>query len=163
MKAAESQELITVGWREWIALPEIGLLALRAKLDTGARTSALHATEVERFINKGAPYVRFLAHPLHTPKRRTWCEAPLIDEREITSSNAATSTRLIIQTSLRLGVPLGSPEWDIELSLAERKGMRFPMLLGREALHGRIVVDPGSSFLLGKPVSPADLYAPTSR
>ena len=157
---AAAAPLITVGWREWVAFPEIGLPAVRAKVDTGAATSALHAHSVERFAQGGAPYVRFSVHPFFRRHRRVTvvCEAPLVDERTVTSSSGHEDARLVVGVTLRLGVRSDAPEWPVEVGLADRRQMRFPMLLGREAMAGRVVVDPGASFLLGAADSAAAFY-----
>ena len=152
--------LVVVGWREWVAFPEIGLPAVRAKVDTGAATSALHAHAVERFERGGAPYARFDVLPFFRRNRRVTvrCEAPVVGRRTITSSSGHTDSRLVVGVTLRLGVRVGAPEWPVELTLADRRTMRFPMLLGREALAGRALVDAGASFRLGDIDRVADLY-----
>ena len=152
--------LIVVGWREWIAFPELGLPAVRAKVDTGAATSAIHAHAVERFERGGAPYARFDVHPFFRLTRRVTvaCEAPVVGRRRVTSSSGHTDSRLVVGVTLRLGVRADAPEWPVELTLADRRAMRFPMLLGREAMAGRVAVDPGASFRLGDIDRVADLY-----
>lgn len=154
-----------IGWREWVAFPEIGLPAVRAKVDTGAATSALHAGHIERFARGGAPWVRFDVHPFFRKHSRMTvsCEAPVVDERRVRSSSGHADDRLVIGVTLRLGVRVGAPEWPIELTLANRQRMQFPMLLGREAMAGRVAVDPAHSFLLGRLDRPADLYETPSR
>ena len=158
--APQRPDLITVGWREWVAFPEIGLPAVRAKVDTGAATSALHAHGVETFTRGGAPWARFNAHPFFRRHHRVTvvCEAPVVDERTVTSSSGHEDARLVVAVTLRLGVRSDAPEWPVELSLADRRGMRFPMLLGREAMAGRVAVDPGASFRLGTADHVAALY-----
>lgn len=149
-----------VGWREWVAFPEIGLPAVRAKVDTGASTSAIHAHSVERFEQGGAPYARFHVHPFFQRHRRisVECEAPVVDERTVTSSSGHSETRLVVGAVFRLGIKSGQPEWPIELTLTDRRTMRFPMLLGREAMNGRVLVDPQASFLVGSVDRAASLY-----
>lgn len=149
---------LTVGWREWVALPELGLLALRAKVDTGAETSALHAFDVETYREGGAPFVRFKAQPLLRRGPVVVCTAPVVDERRVTASSGQGERRVVIATTLRLGVRADAPVWPIEVTLADRSAMRFPMLLGREALAGRVVVDPAASFLLGPVAVPRAFY-----
>ena len=157
--------LITVGWREWVAFPEIGLPAVRAKVDTGAATSAIHAHSVERFERGGAPWARFDVHPFFRRHRRisVTCEAPVVDERTVTSSSGHADARLVVGVTFRLGVKADAPEWPVQLSLADRRTMRFPMLLGREAMNGRVLVDPEASFLLGGIDHASDLYEHAAR
>lgn len=131
-----------VGWRELVHLPELGLHELPAKIDTGARTSSLHATVLERFERDGEQYVRF-AVDFERQHVRQVCEAAHIDWRGITSSNGETQRRMIIKTPLRIG----SLEFRVEISLADRSDMKFPMLIGRSALRRRFVVDSGHSWL----------------
>ena len=153
--------LVTVGWREWVAFPELGLPAVRCKVDTGAATSSLHATAVERFARGGAPWARFTVRPFFRRHRavRVACEAPVVDERHVRSSSGHEDLRLVVGVTLRLGVRSDAPEWPVELTLADRKRMQFPMLLGREAMAGRVAVDPGASFLLGRVEQASALYA----
>ena len=154
--------LVTVGWREWVAFPELGLPAVRCKVDTGAATSSLHARRIERFEREGEVWARFRVRPFFRRHRAVGvdCEAPVVDERHIRSSNGQETLRLVIGARLRLGVQAGSPEWPIEVTLADRAAMQFPMLLGREAMAGRVAVDPGASFLLGRVERASALYDP---
>ncbi|RXZ64992.1 ATP-dependent zinc protease [Pelagerythrobacter rhizovicinus] len=131
-----------VGWRELVALPELGLTAVPAKIDTGARTSSLHATVLDRFERDGADYVRF-AVDFGRHHVRQVCEAIHVDRRGITSSNGETQMRLIVKTPMRIG----AVEFRAEISLADRSDMQFPLLIGRTALRRRFVVDSGSSWL----------------
>ncbi|WP_234030137.1 putative ATP-dependent zinc protease [Erythrobacter mangrovi] len=131
-----------VGWRELVHLPELGLHELPAKIDTGARTSSLHATVLEKFERDGEQYVRF-AVDFERQHVRQVCEAVHVDWRGITSSNGETQRRMIIKTPLRIG----SLEFRVEISLADRSDMKFPMLIGRSALRRRFVVDSGHSWL----------------
>ncbi|PAP76144.1 ATP-dependent zinc protease family protein [Rubrivirga marina] len=154
-----SNDLVTVGWQEWLAFPEMGLPAVRAKIDTGARTSALHAHDVEHVERDGETVVRFLVNPLFKGRKLAVpCEAPIVDEREVTSSNGHTELRIVVEAMLRLGLAADAPEWPVELTLTDRRGMRFPMLLGREAMSGRVLVDSGASFRLGRPDHPGAFY-----
>ncbi len=133
-----------IGWREWVALPELGIPRIKAKIDTGARTSALHAFDVEVVRGRGIDVVRFKVHPFQRDYRKTVAaESPLVDEREVKSSSGHGTLRPVIRTRLGLG------EWSysIELTLTNRDAMGFRMLLGRSALRKRFVVDPGASFL----------------
>jgi hypothetical protein len=136
-----------IGWREWVRLPGIGIPAVKAKIDTGARTSALHAFAIEPFRRGARRMARFGVHPL---QRRTdielWCEAEVTDERMVMDSGGHRERRLVICTA----VALGREEHDIELTLTARDDMTFRMLLGRTAMQGRWCVDPGRSFLAGR-------------
>jgi len=136
-----------VGWREWVALPELGIPAIKAKIDTGARSSSIHAFDVETFRRRGAQYVRFKVHPFQRDSAATvTAEARVIDQRRVRSSSGHADQRLVIVTELEL---LGE-RWPIELTLANRDQMGFRMLLGREAFRGRCLVDAGRSFLGGR-------------
>lgn len=136
-----------IGWREWLALPQLNIPAIKAKIDTGARTSALHTCFLEPFQRDGHDYVRFGLHPL---QRRTdierVCEARVKDRRVVTDSGGHPEMRYIIETSVRLA----GKEWPIEVTLTNRETMRFRMLLGRTALAERFLIDPHASFLQGK-------------
>ncbi|RKF18967.1 ATP-dependent zinc protease [Altericroceibacterium spongiae] len=130
-----------IGWREYAGLPAFGIRHLPAKIDTGARTSSLHATDIALFQREGEPWVRFR---LEDGQGEAFCEAPHVARRVITSSNGQTQERLIVKTDLQLG-----PErFRAEFSLADRSDMQFPLLIGRTALRRRFQVDPGRSFLL---------------
>ena len=156
---ANSPSLLTVGWREWVGLPEIGLLAVRAKVDTGAATSALHAFDVRTEREGGALMARFLAKPIRRPAKLVIeCVAPVVDQREVMSSSGHTEARVVIGTQLRLGTQADSPSWDIEVTLTDRELLRFPMLLGREAMEGYLRVDPGESYMLGRVQQPDVFY-----
>lgn len=146
---------LLVGWREWLALPELGIPAIKAKVDTGARTSTLHAFYVDPFRRAGRPYLRFGIHPL---QGRTdlvvHAEAPIVDRRQVTDSGGHREERYVISTPL----VLAGRCWTIELTLTNRESMRFRMLLGRSAMSGRLRVDPAASFLLGRIERPWTLY-----
>lgn len=136
-----------IGWREWAGLPELGVSRIKAKIDTGAKTSAIHAFRVRTVKKDGAEYAEFFLHPEQKRKHpEVFCSAPLIDRRAIRSSNGQVEKRLIIRTLLRIG----DREFPIDLSLTNRDAMGFRMLLGRDALRRNFVIDPGASFLLGK-------------
>jgi len=138
-----------IGWREEVALPDLHIARLKAKVDTGARTSALHAEHVERFTCGGLAWVRFSV-PLAAAAGRV--EAPVADEREIRNTSGRAARRIVIRTLL----VLGQRHWPIEVSLADRTEMSFDLILGRTAIRGRrLCVDPGRSFLAGPPVLPA--------
>lgn len=146
----------TIGWEEWCALPDLRLPAIRAKIDTGAKTSALHATRIEPFEKKGQSYVRFQVAPLKRNKGiKILCEAPVIDLRTITSSNGEMERRYVIETALLINGGV----FKTEVTLTSRHKMTFRMLLGRGALRkGRLIVDPAKSYMLGKIKNPEDHY-----
>lgn len=135
-----------VGWREWVALPEFGIDRIKAKIDTGASTSSIHAIHIHRFTENGRERVAFEVHPL---QRRTdvtmACIADVHDERLVTSSTGHREKRLVVRTQLAIG----GRSWPIELTLANRDTMGFRMLIGRNAMHGRLLVDPSASYLAG--------------
>ena len=138
---------LTLGWREWLSLPELGVPWIKVKLDTGARSSALHAFDLERFRRADADWVRFVVHPLQRDTQRTiGAEGRLIDERVVRNSGGREELRPVIET----GIELLGRRWPIELTLTRRDVMGFRMLLGRQALRGRAVVDPGRSYLAGR-------------
>lgn len=139
----------TIGWREWVALPDFGVQSIKAKIDTGARTSSLHAFDIERFRRRGRDMVRFMIHPEQRSKIGAQrVEAPLLDKRSVRPSSGESEVRHVVETSIEL---LGSC-WLLELTLTRRDAMGFRMLLGRQALRGHILVDPGRSFLNGRRV-----------
>jgi hypothetical protein len=139
--------VLTLGWREWVALPGLNIPAIKAKLDTGARTSALHAYRVEPFTRHGVELVRFWLHPLRRDlgiERR--CETPVLDRRVVRDSGGHTDLRYVIATQ----VCIGNRQWDIEITLTNRENMLFRMLLGRTAMAaGAITVDPSISYVFG--------------
>ena len=137
-----------LGWREWLILPDLGLPAIKAKVDTGAKTSALHAFEVAPFKQGGKDYVRFSIHPLQNIRSlAVECRALLLDQRQVTDSGGHVESRFVIETT----VQLCQHRWPIELTLTNRDNMRFRMLLGRQAMLNRFQVDPASSYLCGVP------------
>lgn len=148
MKAPDRDRLPIIGWREWLALPGLGVDRIKAKVDTGARTSALHAFGLERFERDGRTMVRFEAHPVQRDTSvRIPVEAELTDRRKVRTSSGDQTLRPVIWTD----VELMGRRWEIELTLIRRDPMGFRMLLGRQAVKGRFLVDPGRSFRDGKP------------
>lgn len=136
-----------VGWREWIALPDLGVDAIKVKVDTGARSSALHAFDLESFEAGGSEYVRFSVHPVQRDNRRSIeVEAPVAGRRWVRSSSGHRQMRPVIRTRVQL---LGQT-WPIEVTLTNRDAMGFRMLLGRQALRRRFLVDVSRSYLGGK-------------
>jgi hypothetical protein len=146
MEAHVIKEQVTVGWREWVGLPDLRVHAIKAKIDTGARTSALHAYSIEPFRRGGALWLRFVLQPMQQSDAfKVACEARAIDQRTVRNSGGGVEKRYIITTLLRLG----QNSWPIELALTSRDQMGFRMLLGRTALENRALIEPGRSFLLG--------------
>ncbi|GAB3289317.1 ATP-dependent zinc protease family protein [Pseudidiomarina andamanensis] len=136
----------TLGWREWGSLPELGIDALKMKVDTGARTSCLHAFKLEPFEQDGENWLRIWLHPEQHSDREHVCEAKIHDQREVTDSGGHTELRYVILSTLNLG-EFSQP---IELTLTNRDTMKFRMLLGRQAMRGHFLVDPDKSYLLGQ-------------
>lgn len=148
------EKLLLVGWREWCALPSLHIPALKVKIDTGARTSALHAFNIRLHTKKGQAYVQFSVYPLQGNRNIVVnCESPLVDERVVTSSTGHREHRYIILTQISLGHHIR----DIELSLSNRDPLKFRMLLGREALKNLVLIDPNRSFCQGRIKKP-DLW-----
>jgi hypothetical protein len=139
--------MIVLGWREWLTLPELGVARLRAKVDSGARSSALHVDEQWRFLEGGAPWVGFRLTPGKSAGGVIEAKAPIFDEREVVDSGGHRSRRIFVSTLLRLA----GQERRIEINLTNRRDMLFPMLLGRTALAGMFTVDPSCSFVHARP------------
>ena len=139
--------LIVVGWREWFSLPGLGINKIKAKIDTGARTSALHAFHIDYYTDQGQAKVHFKIHPFqYSTDEVVSCIANVIDIRWITDSGGHKEQRFVIQTHLHVG----DLSWPIEMTLTNREDMRFRMLLGRIAMRKRMMVNPTVSFILGK-------------
>jgi len=137
------QHKMTFGWEEWVSLPSLGLPAIKAKIDTGARTSALHAFDIEPFGTADNPHVRFMVQPVpERPDLVIACSAPVIDRREVTSSNGESEMRYVIETSFEVG----GKSWPIEITLTNRAGMQSHMLVGRQALLDGITVSATDRF-----------------
>ncbi len=140
------EKLVLLGWREWVALPDLGLSRIKAKVDTGARTSSLHAEDISLKKMKSGTRVRFYTVSGEAPDRVIYCEAPLLDERQVSDSGGHRERRYFIETRLKIHDRF----WPIELSLTDRNTMRFPMLLGRQAMSHRFVTVPHRSYLTRK-------------
>jgi hypothetical protein len=138
---------IVLGWREWVGLPELGIDRIKAKVDTGARTSALHAFQIEEFTEGGNQRVRFMMHPLQKDNDTVVeCVADVVDKRVVTDSGGHKEQRWVIRTDIMIG----PHRWPAEMTLTSRDDMLFRMLLGRTAMKGKAVVDPARSYLVGK-------------
>lgn len=141
-----SRPLPAIGWREWVGLPELGIERLKAKIDTGARSSALHAFDIIAFARDGRDWLRFSVHPYQRSQFLTVvAEAPLVEHRRVRNPGGRTELRPVVRTPLEL---MGQA-WTIDLTLTPRWGMGFRMLLGRAAVRRRFLVDAGRSFLCG--------------
>jgi hypothetical protein len=137
-----------IGWREWVGLPLIGVERIKAKLDTGARSSALHAFNIRPLQRTGISFVQFDVHPLQRNDNvYKTCVAEAVDYRWITNSGGGREKRFVIVTMLRMG----GETWPIEVTLADRDQMGFRMLIGRTAMEHRLIIDPTTSYRLGKP------------
>lgn len=139
--------MVTIGWREWVALPQLGIPALKAKVDTGARTSALHAFTLDTYTSHHRRKVRFGVHPLQKKTGlEIFCDADVADERFVSDSGGHREKRLVIVTPVRIG----EIEWPVEITLTNRDSMLFRMLLGRTALQRQFCVDPARSYAFGR-------------
>ncbi|MFM1896457.1 MAG: hypothetical protein RLZZ385_1531 [Pseudomonadota bacterium] len=137
---------IIVGSEEWLGLPELGIPAIKARVDSGAKTSSLHAFNIRGFKRGGVPWVSFELHPIqHNRRTIVRCECEVLDKRLVKSSSGVAEKRYVIRTMLHLG----HQNWEIEVTLTNRDSMGYRMLLGREAMHERILVDPSAGFLCG--------------
>ncbi len=148
MPEERSSELPVIGWREWVAFPQLGVGPIKAKIDTGARSSSLHAFDMVTTVRDGKTYIRFQVHPIQRSRAGVVeVEAEVLEYRRVRSSSGQTARRPVIVTMLEV---LGE-SWPIELTLANRDQMGFRVLLGREAFRGRLLVDAGRSYYGGKP------------
>ena len=150
----QSAEPLIVGWREWLTLPSLGIGAIKAKLDTGARTSSLCVVAPETFESDGRLHVSFLVYARRRSTRAIRCTAPVVDRRPVTDSGGHTTVRWFI----RAEVVLGDQRFETDINLTDRRVMLFPLLLGRGALGGRFRVDPVLSYTTPKPVSSRPPY-----
>jgi hypothetical protein len=140
----KKRTLKLIGWREWVTLPELGITNIKAKIDTGARTSALHAFALRPFIEDGKDRIAFDIHPVQNNIDIVMtCTADIIDKRWVTDSGGHSEERFVICTPMTLG----NQTWPIEITLTERDSMLFRMLLGRSAIRKRFAVNPARSFL----------------
>lgn len=133
-----------IGWREWVSLPHLGIVKIKAKIDTGARTSALHAFSLRTFNEGSQSKIAFEIHPLqHNTEEIISCTANIVDRRLVTDSGGHEEERYVIQTP----ITIAGQTWPIEITLTERENMMFRMLLGRSALRKRFIVNPARSFV----------------
>lgn len=136
-----------IGWKEWLSFPNLGIPAIKAKIDTGARTSSLHTFSIEEYAAQGQRMVRFGIHPLQKRKDiELFCDAPVIDRRRVKDSGGHVEKRYVIQSM----AILGNMHWPIEVTLTNRESMMFRMLLGRTALGKRFIIDPRRSYVSGR-------------
>jgi ribosomal protein S6--L-glutamate ligase len=138
---------IIVGSEEWCALPQINIPAIKARVDSGAKTSALHAVNITPYKKNGNPWVSFEVHPLQNDGKTTiHCEAPVFDKRRVKSSSGQSEKRFVI----KIAISIAEDTWEIEVTLTNRDSMGYRMLLGRQAMSGKMLVDPEASLLLGE-------------
>lgn len=143
--------LAVIGWREWVGLPDLGIERIKVKVDTGARSSSLHAYDLAEFEQDGVKHVRFKVHPVQRKSADVVAaSARILEYRSVRSSSGKAAMRPVVITNVVL---LGQT-WPVELTLANRDEMGFRMLLGREAFRGRFLVDAGRSYYGGRPLRP---------
>jgi hypothetical protein len=147
IKKKSPQPNAIIGWKEWIGLPDLGIPAVKAKIDTGARTSALHIFNPEEFVADGRRMVRFGIHPLQRRKDiQRSCEAPVLETRRVKDSGGHIEKRYVIRTT----AVMGAVSWPIDITLTNRDLMLFRMLLGRKAMENRFLINPGRFYLTGR-------------
>ena len=147
MKKKSTQPNAIIGWKEWIGLPDLGIPAVKAKIDTGARTSALHIFNLEEFAANDQRMVRFGIHPLQRRKDIVrFCEAPVLEKRRVKDSGGHIEKRYVIRTT----AVMGAESWPIDITLTNRDLMLFRMLLGRKAVENRFLINPGRSYRTGR-------------
>ena len=158
MGSITADNMLTIGWREWVTLPDLNIPAIKAKIDTGAKTSALHTFDVKAFMADGRQRVRFGIRPLRRKKHLVrYCETDILEERMVTDSGGHRELRYVIQSRLSLAGLI----WPIEITLTCRDNMTFRMLLGRTALKNRFLIDPEKSYTTGHLLAKA--YAKNSK
>lgn len=146
-KAAVRSRRAVIGWREWAAFPDLAVEKINAKIDTGAKSSAIHAFRIREIDIDGEPHAEFFLHPLQGRTRpEIACCEPIVDRRVIRSSNGQEAERLVIRTRLAMGERI----WKIDLTLADRDAMGFRLLIGRDALGRKYLVNPAASYVLGR-------------
>lgn len=146
---SSSRKLPLIGWREVISLPQLNIPEIKAKIDTGARSSALHACAIEHYDEKGQAMIRFWVHPYQKNTQYSIeAAAKLLEMREVRNSGGVAQLRPVVETV----VELGERKWSIELTLTNRDVMGFRMLLGRQAVRNQFLVDPGQSYLQSQPI-----------
>jgi len=149
-------ERIVLGWREWLALPQFGIVAIKAKIDSGARTSSLHVESLDHRRRAGRDWLQFVVITGRRGAAPVVCEAPAIDRRAVSDSGGHKTLRWFIHTEFELA----GRRWDGEINLTSRRDMLFPLLLGRNALSGRFIVDPAAAFRCGRPTPKRRRRAP---
>lgn len=141
--------MIQIGWREWVSLPELGIKRIKAKIDTGAKTSTLHAFDLKTFKKEGKRWVKFGIHPLQKRVDKIiYCICEVVDIRWVTDSGGHRQKRFIIKTLLKAG----DHTWPVEITLTNRDTLRFRLLIGRTAIKYRFIVNPAASYLVGKKI-----------